>query len=658
MGMKYVTDPILGHIGMSLIEKRVSSHPLVVRLNNTIQNSMAYRVYPSDMTSRYVHSLGVMHISSMIFRYGLANCPFDIKKEYLLSRYNTIVGCIEPAKKAIKIDHIEIERIKDRLYQEGNTINNSILLEHLQENIGNEFSDAHNLPFSAIRDIGSNEEYIKCQIAYYFLLQTLRLYALFHDIGHLPYSHLMERALEMLYEEEEEIIAKRDTMPDGKIHELIGSRISINVISNLLNSSNDDGCDKLVIGILISLFKEMQKKRNGSLNELYMICDVKYGIDADRIDFTQRDGVNSGLSRGTGDIERIVKLCSLVSWRNSYEFAYSIQTLNDIQQVLCDRTRMYRFLVSHHKVRKLDYLFIYSIVGYLKRKKSEEGIIDEIKNTDDITKKNYTITDLIRFCHTLCKSNGSDERLIELMIPLFEIFNDSWLLNEMAIYYRHLLRERPGDEVCGFLKEVIEGVVEYQSLWKRDHEYMSFISELCSDIKEECPNEFMKLELYNKHYPNKYLELSCLGSETDFKILKNYMIFTREICPDKFCRLIREFLAEKNCSVILAPIDYKIGVSDISDDDFELVDLQNIARQRLAFNKVSTIALSLRLDRDLMADFYIYYKGKRHDTAMMIEITNELKKAVAQYIKLDIGSNDSLFTNTIKKLESDHGNKT
>ncbi len=50
---------------------------------------------------------------------------------------------------------------------------------------------AHNI-------INNNEE----NLLYYLLaLQSLRLGALLHDVGHLPFSHVSEYALESLYRE-------------------------------------------------------------------------------------------------------------------------------------------------------------------------------------------------------------------------------------------------------------------------------------------------------------------------------------------------------------------------------------------------------------------------------------------------------------------------
>jgi HD superfamily phosphohydrolase/tRNA A-37 threonylcarbamoyl transferase component Bud32 len=62
-----VRDPIHGYISFSNLEKKIIDHPIFQRLRRIKQLSTTYLVYPGATHDRFSHSLGVMHIASLIF---------------------------------------------------------------------------------------------------------------------------------------------------------------------------------------------------------------------------------------------------------------------------------------------------------------------------------------------------------------------------------------------------------------------------------------------------------------------------------------------------------------------------------------------------------------------------------------------------------------
>jgi len=67
-----VRDPIHGAIGVSPAEERVVDHPFFQRLRNIKQVGFTELAFPGAVHSRYLHSIGVMHLAGRAFDTALA----------------------------------------------------------------------------------------------------------------------------------------------------------------------------------------------------------------------------------------------------------------------------------------------------------------------------------------------------------------------------------------------------------------------------------------------------------------------------------------------------------------------------------------------------------------------------------------------------------
>jgi HD superfamily phosphohydrolase len=64
---KAIRDPIYGFIKLTAEEiQLIDGEPLIQRLRYVKQLGFAYLVYPTAVHTRFDHSLGVMHIASLI----------------------------------------------------------------------------------------------------------------------------------------------------------------------------------------------------------------------------------------------------------------------------------------------------------------------------------------------------------------------------------------------------------------------------------------------------------------------------------------------------------------------------------------------------------------------------------------------------------------
>lgn len=65
---KLIMDPVHGGIPLYRHEIRVIDHPLFQRLRNICQNDILSLVFPGATHSRFLHSIGVMHVGGRMFR--------------------------------------------------------------------------------------------------------------------------------------------------------------------------------------------------------------------------------------------------------------------------------------------------------------------------------------------------------------------------------------------------------------------------------------------------------------------------------------------------------------------------------------------------------------------------------------------------------------
>ena len=203
--LRQINDNIHGTIYLSELESKLMSTPFFYRLNDIYQSSTVYLTFPSNRTKRFEHSLGVMHLTSKMFFYAIANSDTITNKtifDQLSTDFETIKEGIQLAVncnlyKSIGNDIDELlEQNKDQFSNEiGNALKDGILedlaLDHYMPNCfhsGNA-SDSK----AKARQVSMRQFVYRC------ILQSVRIAALFHDVGHPPYSHILEEVIEMLY---------------------------------------------------------------------------------------------------------------------------------------------------------------------------------------------------------------------------------------------------------------------------------------------------------------------------------------------------------------------------------------------------------------------------------------------------------------------------
>ncbi len=151
--------------------------------------------------------------------------------------------------------------------------------------------------------------------------------ALLHDIGHGPYSHAFEMVFDTMHESYSIKIILDSNTEVHKVLEKYKKGFSKKVAAVIRKQCFKDNCDK-------------DKCHHYIMNSI-----ISSQLDADRLDYLQRDAYNTGVTYGEIDLDRIIRSFLVVN--NTIAFKYT--SLHAIEDYLMSRYHMY-WQVYYHPV--------------------------------------------------------------------------------------------------------------------------------------------------------------------------------------------------------------------------------------------------------------------------------------------------------------------
>ena len=327
----YVGDPVHGYLRVAEHERLVVDHPITPRLRRVGQTGLAHMVYPEAATSRFIHSLGAMHLASRFVVSALENATSDVASA-VFSELETIAGEVGLKK-----------------------------LELLDPLIGGESErDTGLLSARAIiRGAGSPAERQKRRRLLGLAEAATRLAALFHDLGHLPFSHDLEFALKERFPDKDARPKLNPIVQTEAPHEEIGHLLADLLFETELPPDRPDirACYEFARRILGATWSFDSIAR--TLAWLHSLVDGE--IDVDRADYLLRDGRALGFEFATYDIERLISSLEVAeNDRKGLMTVVAERGLPALESFLVTRARSHQFMVRHHKVAQFGVALRYA----------------------------------------------------------------------------------------------------------------------------------------------------------------------------------------------------------------------------------------------------------------------------------------------------------
>lgn len=312
-------------------------------------------------------------------------------------------------------------------------------------------------------------------------VEVTRLYALLHDIGHLPLSHLFEIAVEAWTKASSPKIKAVGPAEDWtgisgfeKLHEAIGAVIVKQVIVDL---SLPEALGK-------TLARLMTEKVINPRDPLFIIkAVVDSEIDADRIDSTQRDGLLAGGEYGNYDTRRLCDSVFIEEDKEGWLIAYSEKALTSMEALLLDRYRTHVWLHFHHRVVTTKILLRHLIAKAL-----EQGRISK-EQFNSAKKEEFALRDDVWLWNILREMDPARDPVLEMI--------------KRAVFFREK-------------RNVL-------NLWKGRLTY----HDLQDQVKTKARVDVVNIGLFDLylHELRQQLQVTVLGFELPFEAISNRATF-------------------------------------------------------------------------------------------------------------------------------------
>ena len=506
-----VSDNVHDIIRLTDLEKRIMEGPLFNRLHYVNQDSAVFFTWPAVRIQRFEHSLGCMHLAGQMFFSAIANADADVLNEFEKTMRESLLGLIEASPELR-------ESLRPKMGQEAPSKKTTEGLKTFISGGSNDGKRARELDsFSFLipsRVPSSQRKTIM------YLAEGVRLAGMLHDLGHPPFSHVCEHVLTALYDvgrgrDYSDNLAARglvgniDSYLGGKsidetaLHETIGNRLSQLAISQAVGRGVTSDTE-FQFGYAAGLVAMAILNDMGPFGQLHAI--VSGTVDADRLDFVQRDSKASGVGADAMQYGRLVEGLRLMKAPDeSFVFALPSKALPTVEDFLRKRLSNYKTIVFHHRVVKSEELLESALkrlaVRYLdsvgrKQLEGASGSGSRSKGSGDGEGegeggKGRRISDLYVLPNNV---SGLWTPLAESLrnetdaVLTFSQWNDSWLLTMLREEYTRLKIDGvscPEDKLLlSQLAELLYSEKSYKTVVKRPADCLGFREALRGKIAE------------------------------------------------------------------------------------------------------------------------------------------------------------------------------
>lgn len=485
---RYVNDNVHGLIRCTCLENMVMQQAVFSRLHGVYQNSVAYLTWPSNRNQRFEHSVGTMKLAGDMLFASIANADPEVRGRFLNSYYCEIGKILQNIAGheldsffrdcGMQVDDAAKEWEAEGVIAAG---------DRLQSALGcNESCPLPDFSWRLVPGEVRKDRLATC----YLLMESVRMAGMLHDIGHPPFSHAIEQALEHLSEEAKSVegpLARNFTQAmqrlyamGGKTHEGMGQLLVDELFTSVLLDSALAATDMCPLKIEYYIVYKMVQailQDKGMFTSLHTI--INSTVDADRLDFVRRDAMSSGIGNDTVRYARIIggmKLMELEAEHDGTDghgagknrrfiFAFPQKALDSIEAFLHQRYQNYDTIVWHHRVVKSEAL--------LDRTIQDLGL-RYLRDSESVSEDGRSRRLPSNVSGLWVPFSGIDKNGLTARKQIFGQWNDAWLMSTLAGEFIELCKNRErGREHFGEEDDLLYG--RLAELLYNEHYYISLI---------------------------------------------------------------------------------------------------------------------------------------------------------------------------------------
>lgn len=502
--IRLITDTIHQSIPISAFESVMMATPFFYRLHDVYQSSTVYLTFPCNRTKRYEHSLGTMHLAGNMFFSAITNADETVKNAFF-------------SQSIQKINFIITQFCKGTIpsYCSGHSDRIRTCFPPKKQDIKDLESFLRGFTFDNIKDVAL-EHYFPSflngtyseKFSYQCVLEAVRLVALFHDVGHPPFSHILESVLIKLYKEciddqnafdgekKKELIEclkpyadnedtnnivcliKTKKSKSQELHEKVGVTMFHAALNNYFKSicesksQHRKAFDMLVYSVCVSeLAFAMLNDVDNYFESLHRIIDGV--VDADRMDYIVRDSCNSGTTWGKIPYTRLVNSCMMVNYKSHFLIAFPQKMADDIADMILNRYKIFSRINFHHRSLKtaviLQNLILLLARDFLSTRIGEDALCDGIADLWRNLKSTINALDI-----SIIQWN--DSVLVSHLYHTLVCLEEKSYCEDLPENYQTILK---------YLEEFLLNHKHYFALFKQQRDINGILSKVFTTKKEE-----------------------------------------------------------------------------------------------------------------------------------------------------------------------------
>ncbi len=479
--LRHITDNIHDTIYISEYECVMTSTPFFFRLHDVYQSSTVYMTLPSNRTKRYEHSLGTMHLAGRMFHAALTNAEEKVVEKFFSfaeKQLEDFCGIMDRADDVASFSFMNNpEAVKVQEALRGIDINEEVIYA----NFSVEGAISKELPCICY---GRGKKRLILTSA---VLQALRLAALFHDVGHPPFSHIVEELFQEWNDRNFELegynaekveslqrVLEKHYDPKIAFHENVGRKMTGLAFKSALRSLMDtledsDSISYLYYSFVAWLTMQILSEAEPFATSLHHFVDGP--IDADRLDYIYRDTYNSGFLWGQLPYECVLRSIRLVEHKKELEFAFPSKITDTIDDILLSRYKIFARINSHHRTVRSANLLQHAI-----RKLVDDFLI---KGDDGIA------PEIVHLWESLNVGLSAERNHRKIAM-----WNDSWLMSVLqkalvTLKEREQQLEKEERELLNILDELILNKKRFYSVLKRGHDAVALAKKILAQATLE-----------------------------------------------------------------------------------------------------------------------------------------------------------------------------